>query len=364
MSKTLLRRGLQPFLRLSKQNQSTGFTLIELLVALFIGSVITGALLFMVVKLLETNQREAARSDTQREVQMALDYISRDLREAVYVYDGRCLVNDSPALHPNPPVPSSPNCSGLLSYLPTPISGGATTLPVLAFWKVEDLPKNLKDNCSNNASAYSSTATYPPAITGVPCVSRRMYTLVVYTLDTDNSSGTWRGRARIKRYNLPQFTDSAGAGGTQPAVTPGWLYPVGDNTGFSYWPNDKDYQPITTGYTPPVSPATSANNQVLLDFVDTNDLASGTDASCPSNPTDPTIVDYVMTPDKSLFGAAAMRRGFYVCVKGASNNGNLNQEVVVRIQGNVAGRPGANSVNIPIPLETRVLTRGVLNKNV
>jgi prepilin-type N-terminal cleavage/methylation domain-containing protein len=354
MSRTFLRRSAQSLSCLSKQNQSTGFTLIELLVALFIGSVITGALLFMVVKLLETNQREAARSDTQREVQMALDYISRDLREAVYVYDGNCLVNAD--------VSATKNCSGLLRYLPQPIkSTTSTTLPVLAFWKVEDLPKALRDSCSNNASAFSSTAAYPPAITGVPCVSRRMYTLVVYTLDWSDSTN-WKGKARIKRYNLPQFTDSAGAGGTQPTVTPGWLYPVGDTTGFNYWPNDTNYQTIP-GYVAADSQTTGANNQVLLDFVDTNDL-TGTDASCPTNPTDPSIVDYVMTPDKSLFGAAAMRRGFYVCVKGASNNGNLNQEVVVRIQGNVAGRPGANSVNIPIPLETRVLTRGVLNKNV
>jgi prepilin-type N-terminal cleavage/methylation domain-containing protein len=354
MPRTFLKRSVLSLLQ-SKQKQRAGFTLIELLVALFIGSVITGALLFMVVKLLETNQREAARSDTQREVQMALDYISRDLREAVYVYDGHCLVNTN--------VQATWNCSGLLGYLPSPLDGKtSSTVPVLAFWKVEDLPKNLKDNCSNNASAFSSTAALPPAVTGVPCISRRMYTLVVYALDTDNTGTAWKGKARIKRYNLPQFTDGAGAGGTQPAITPGWLYPAGENTGFNYWPNDKEYK-VIPDRTAPFAP-TSANYQVLLDFVDTNDLTSGTDASCPINPTDPSIVDYVMTPDKSSFGATPARRGFYVCVKGASNNGNLNQEVVVRIQGNVAGRPGMSSANIPIPLETRVLTRGVLNKNV
>lgn len=186
MSTTFFKQSILPRLATSKQKQNTGFTLIELLVALFIGSVITGALLFMVVKLLETNQREAARSDTQREVQMAVDYISRDLREAVYVYDGDCLVTDSAALHPTPPDPDAPNCTGLLTYLPEPIKGGSgtSTLPVLAFWKVEDLPQKLKDICISKATDFSKSDPLPDAVKGVPCISRRMYTLVVYTLST------------------------------------------------------------------------------------------------------------------------------------------------------------------------------------
>jgi prepilin-type N-terminal cleavage/methylation domain-containing protein len=325
-----------------------GFTLIELLVALFIGSVITGALLFMVVKLLETNQREAARSDTQREVQMAVDYISRDLREAVYVYDGNCLVADSTTVN------TSQNCTGLLNYLPAPIASGTSTLPVLAFWKVEDLPQKLKDACSNKATAFSKSDPLPPDVTGVPCISRRMYTLVVYTLDwTTSTSEIWKGKARIKRYNLPQFTESsAGAAGTQPAVTQGWLYPAGENTGFNYWPKDKNYT-ATLGYQNPAT-ATNANNQVLLDYIDMNQL-TGNDVTCPDN-------DYVLTPNSAI---SSKRRGFYVCVKGRESNGTLNQEVVVRLQGNASGRPGVSSnSNVPLPLETRVLTRGVLNKNI
>ncbi|WP_415354691.1 hypothetical protein [Leptolyngbya sp. FACHB-1624] len=58
---------------------------------------------------------------------------------------------------------------------------------------------------------------------------------------------------------------------------------------------------------------------------------------------------------------------FYVYVKGTENKGALNQEVVIRIQGDAAGRPGVAGVNlarpvIPISLETRVLTRGVTDK--
>ncbi|MBW4418851.1 MAG: prepilin-type N-terminal cleavage/methylation domain-containing protein [Myxacorys californica WJT36-NPBG1] len=346
MSRTFFKQSILPRLATSKQKRNMGFTLIELLVALFIGSVITGALLFMVVKLLETNQREAARSDTQREVQMAVDYISRDLREAVYVYDGNCLVANSATVN------TSQDCTGLLSYLPAPIAGGTSTLPVLAFWKVEDLPQNLKTACSNNATAFSSSTALPAAVAGVPCISRRMYTLVVYTLDW-TASENWKGKARIKRYNLPQFTDSSvGAAGTQPTVTKGWLYPAGESTGFNYWPLDKNYKD-TSGYQRiDGDTATNANNQVLLDYIDRNQLTS--DATCPD--------DYIMTPKLTVFSE---RRGFYVCVKGRESNGTLNQEVVVRLQGNASGRPGVSSnSNVPLPLETRVLTRGVLNKNI
>jgi prepilin-type N-terminal cleavage/methylation domain-containing protein len=63
----------------------SGFTLIELLVALIVGSIITTLVLGFTVQLMSNNQREASRSDTQREVQAAIDYINRDVREAVYV---------------------------------------------------------------------------------------------------------------------------------------------------------------------------------------------------------------------------------------------------------------------------------------
>ena len=75
-----------------RRSSAKGFTLIELLVALLIGGIISSALLYGVVELLQTNQRESSRAETQREMQLALDYISSELREAVFVYDGGCLV--------------------------------------------------------------------------------------------------------------------------------------------------------------------------------------------------------------------------------------------------------------------------------
>jgi hypothetical protein len=327
-------------------------------VALFIGGIITSLLLFTVVQLLQTNQREAARSDTQREIQMALDYIARDLREAVYVYDGKCL----PA---NANFVAQATCPGILGVLPSKLSDAAeNNLPVLAFWRVDPLPQVLVDRCTANAASFSadtSKTPLPNAIKGVPCISKQMYTLVVYSLNWKNSSNTWRGNARIERYQLPQFTTASTQ--SPPVTTPGWSYPASRETDFYSWPYKKalgnDGKPVNTQVGTPVG-----NSTVLVDFVDKDGIKSGgAENACPqpneSSTPQPTDLNtrYIMTPSTGS-------RGFYVCVKGAASNGSLNQEVVVRIQGNAAGRPGLTrgGANIPIPMETRVLTRGVVNK--
>ncbi|NJR49725.1 MAG: prepilin-type N-terminal cleavage/methylation domain-containing protein [Leptolyngbyaceae cyanobacterium CSU_1_3] len=353
-----------------------GFTLVELLVALFIGGVIVTLLLFTVVQLLQTNQREAARSDTQREMQMALDYISRDLREAVYVYDANCLATPT---NFNPATLNT--CPGLLPYLPADIATNAENLPVLAFWRVDALPQPLLDRCENNANAFSSTdrnAVLPPAIQGVPCISSQMYTLVVYSLNW-RAEEEWRGKARIRRYQIPQFVYNPP--GSPPDTTLGWYYPAGQDTDFSRWPLKKtlglDGNPVNLQLPPSGRGAPVVNlttpNQVLVDFVDKDGVKFAADTACPrpNNITDPppapgpSVVDSNLNTRYTITPAVTpnIPRGFYVCVKGAANNGTLNQEVVVRIQGNAAGRPGiGRDASLPIPMETRVLTRGVVNK--
>lgn len=75
----------------SKNSETAGFTLIELLVAIVIASLIIVVLLSLVVEILQIDHRQAARDETQQEMQRALNFISEELREAVYVYDGNCL---------------------------------------------------------------------------------------------------------------------------------------------------------------------------------------------------------------------------------------------------------------------------------
>jgi prepilin-type N-terminal cleavage/methylation domain-containing protein len=355
-------------------DRSSGFTLIELLVALIVGAIITTLVLGFTVSLMRNNQRESSRSNTQREVQAAIDYINRDVREAVYVYDGECLRSRGVKTSAVAPTlqDDANTCRGLLDYLPDQLNT-ATNLPVLAFWRLDPLPDQLLTNtCVANATAIANR-TLPPdsPIANVPCVGRKMYTLVVYSLNRDNAA-TWNGRSRITRYTLAPYTDGSGS-----TPTPGWHSPLA--TSFPNWP----YDPVTKALRPGRASNWAGNNQVLVDFIDdrTNDrAAAAATAACPSvsSGTTATAVTaipqdtkdgFYATPAQGATGGYAAaadisRRTFYACVRGG-NAANLNQEVIVRIQGNAAGQPGVPIAlgNVPVTMETRILTRGVLEKN-
>jgi prepilin-type N-terminal cleavage/methylation domain-containing protein len=356
--------------------RTSGFTLTELLVALIVGAIITTLVLGFTVSLMRNNQREASRSNTQREVQAAIDYINRDVREAVYVYDGECLrtagVKTSEV---NPALRNAANqCAGLLNYLPTQLNT-ATNLPVLAFWRLDPLPDQLLTNVCGNAATAKQIAdrTLPPTspIAQIPCVGRKMYTLVVYSLNRDNAA-TWSGRSRITRYTLAPYTDTSGT-----TATVGWYSPLA--TSFPNWP----YNPVTKALPGGRATNWNGNNQVLVDFIDdrTSDRsAPAANAACPSVSSGGGATPIVAIPQDTSGGfyatpaqggaggytAAAdiSRRTFYACVRGG-DAANLNQEVIVRIQGNAAGQPGVRiqDGNVPVTMETRILTRGVLEKN-
>jgi prepilin-type N-terminal cleavage/methylation domain-containing protein len=249
----------------------SGFTLIELLVALIVGAIITTLILGFTVSLMSNNQRESARSNTQREVQAAIDYINRDVREAVYVYDGECLRTTGVKTSAVPPTPVTPanQCAGLLNYLPNELNNtDGTNLPVLAFWRLDPLPDQLLTNvCGNAATAKAIVDRTLPVgspIGNVPCVGRKMYTLVVYSLNRSNPA-TWNGRSRITRYTLAPYTDGNGT-----TATPGWYSPLA--TSFPNWP----YDPVTKALPGGRATNWTGNNQVLVDFIDdrTNDLSA------------------------------------------------------------------------------------------
>ena len=73
------------------KGKTGGYTVLELLVTVVISTIIVIALVDLVVDLLQSDRREYARAETQREMQMALDYMVNDLREAAYVYDNNQL---------------------------------------------------------------------------------------------------------------------------------------------------------------------------------------------------------------------------------------------------------------------------------
>ena len=131
-------------------DKSAGFTLVELLVALAMSSVIITLLLQFMINIITTDSDEQIKINSEQEIQIALDYISRDLQQAIYIYDAAGIKK-------------------IKSQLRYPSDD--TKTPILVFWKREISDKNSpgEDNSS----------------------------LVVYYLD-NSSSTIWSQAARIK----------------------------------------------------------------------------------------------------------------------------------------------------------------------
>lgn len=311
--------------------KTAGFTLIELLVSIVLGSAIVAGLMSLVLELMTTDARETARSETQREMQMALDYISRDLREAVYVYDGACLAGKDVRGRNGSAKALGSQCPGIFQSLRPNDSSANQSTPILAFWKLDPLPEGM---CPGSPS----------------CITGRSYTLVTYFLTDNQGDPKWKGKARIQRWELPRYQSN----GTP--VT-GYVNPLDVDGGFAKWPG------------PSAAPQLQ-NGAVLVDFLDNRPLQEIAEAQNIDDMSVDCPPEYVLTPDDTDV------RNFYACIKvpdslkppvkpgDPPSTGAFNQKVILFIRGNAAGKPGIKDVNegyMPA-IATQVLNRGVLDK--
>lgn len=339
MEKKYFKYLLNLLLILFQKDKLAGFTLIELLIATVIGCIAISGLLSVTVQLLQTDQKESVRSETQSDMQMALDYINKDIREAVYVYDGNCLQGQ----------PNDPNnyCPGIVNRIQIPVN--SNSVPVLAFWKLEPLP----NECQNTLNQLND-----------PCqpfrLAGRTYSLVVYFLTKKQSVDIWQGQARVTRYELNQFTGT----GNNFQLTSGYVSPTASGTSFRTWPDSKQ----TGTWQSLANSMPTVNADTLVDFVDASGGSS--DDPCTSYNSDPNNPDYITSPSSTTLGSGfAGIRSFYACVRVASTatqqtqqQSGLNQDVIVFIKGNPKGRQGYDSSSFLPTLKTQVLGRGVVDK--
>ena len=376
-----------------------GFTLIELLVVVILSGFVISALMALVIQLISTEQRESVQTETQREMQLAVNYITSDLKQAVYVYDG--------TIHP------SPNSNSIPSYLEylsddaagTGIKDADSYRPVLAFWKTKPvdmessgLPPYETDPTSGNGCAIFVTGTDLTQFS--ECnnlwLKRQNYSLVVYFqaenyTDNDlgnlnnvaNANGKWKGKSRIVRYELDKYSDVSMLTRNEGFVDPAEL---SNSEGFVSWPFEgtaaasDNCQDVDCGLIggeaddPDVEPVT------LVDFVDLMTDATPVD-SLDARDNEPDNCDalntgggeYFMTPaqDDTNFPKPA----FFVCIRdtrppvdplnpNAPRNPRVGevQDVVVFLRGNAQGR-GITSADSFLPtLQTRVTMRGVIDR--
>lgn len=323
--------------RSSSATANRGFTLLEVLVVAVIAGTLVSGLMFIVVQLMQADQRESARTETQREMQLAMDYISTELREAVFVYTGDYLPT-------------------LAQYLPASLTQSGT-VPVLAFWRHQPFPDAVKTACAS--------AT-PPA--GVGCMAGQSYSLVVYSLTRNpgTAGSPWRGGARITRYALTQFK------GNSTDITEGYVNPS-DQGNFPNWPMFGGVNQQTARGGRPTAGAGTVNT--LVDFVD-GQTTFNNPVRCPGN--DPNnLRPYTISPPDSMLNG--LPRSFYACVSSSDAAGSgtsvqylqttgFYQDTILYLRGSAVGRPGmpsltTRSAELLPTLETRVMLRGVLTRD-
>ncbi|MCU0523664.1 MAG: prepilin-type N-terminal cleavage/methylation domain-containing protein [Elainella sp. Prado103] len=364
MVKSLWSRVQKGFLK-SRAHSVQGFTLLELLVVTAIGGIIVSGLTFIVVQMMTADQREASRSETQREMQMALDYMATELREAIYVYPGNYLEN------------CGNRCAGggLVQFLPENVR--RNSVPVLAFWKQQPFPEAIKTQCANGSANPQTVA----------CLSGQSYALVVYSLRRNEAADRpqWQGKARITRYVLSQFLSNGDP-------NPGYVNPSDAGIDFTTWPFGKDENTgalVNKQTAPAGGQAATLVDFVSFDIGDTalaNEIGRiGTCTVTPETEGEVTT-EYQISPSNGMLtGQFAGVRSFYACVSTATRRVTQGgapvavadptryQDTVLFLRGSAAGRPGIsndtagafftnNNPNILPTLQTRVLSRSVLGR--
>ena len=326
---------LPPFNQRKKyQSFLSGFTLIELLVATVMSSIVISSLLYLMLDVTRSSNKETARKDTLQDMEIALDFITNDLREATYVYTGEQLEKRD--------ITTPPSDGGIKDIMNLPNSEDLE--PILVFWKLETAPYKSGDSFPSDCSAASVK------VSESTCeqlkISRRTYTLVAYLQDNDPTD-TWKGESVIYRYQLRKYDDIS-------TLTEETSYkdadPVKDSS-FASWPYDSDGS-LPPGYSNP--PTNSSDNpkvngktsDALVDFVDqyNNSDIADSNVACPT--------DYKRTPSD-----ASVSNSFYACVEDVSGQ----KTVIVHLRGNPDGRTAINFSDgfTPLPtLQSSVVLRG------
>jgi type II secretory pathway pseudopilin PulG len=264
----------------------SGFTLIELLVAMIMAVLIITPLMAFMINILDGDRKEQAKATSEQEIQAALDYIARDLQQAVYIYDAdgvtrnanTTTISSSGIKDQIPPVKSATSCS------PTSASNLNVCTPILVFWKRQLIPNSVGITASTQTAAANTDDGYA-------------YSLVAYYLITNpnQTNSTWSKEARIGRFELRGPVNAAFA-------------------------NDDPGKKFNPGFSPP---PINKSGVLLKDKMNQWQTALGASDTY-SSVTNPvqvvTLIDYISTtapsstPCSSPNLVGSQTSGFFVCI--------------------------------------------------
>jgi Tfp pilus assembly protein PilV len=326
------------FWKIFRQKKMAGISLTELLVTIVIGGIAITGLLAAMVELLQTDQYQAVREETQQEMQTALSFITEDLRESVYIYDGTQTRSDG-----------SPHY--VYDYLPNFATAGT---PILAFWKAETLSSSQLSILDNmDCTTLATTPVNKQAECNNLKLKRRAYSLIVYLQSTE-SDPKWPGKSRILRYELPQYNNSDFANLTW---STGFVDPSAFNN-FPIWPYDQNNNKLQN--TLPL--LEESPPEVLVDFLDApNNSDSEVVSQVPDCPADDPNTqenpDYLRLPAEET-----SNNSFFACVRNIGNYLGKNQDIILYLRGNAYGKGGNTDESYLSTLQTSITLRGVIDK--
>ena len=292
----------------SKQAQTEkGMTLVELLVGAIMAFLILTPMLGFVVDMLNTDRREQVKSNTEQDLQAAVDFIAQDLSQAIYIYDNKAInlgtvgTGATPAIRNQLPDKGDPN----------------NRIPILVFWKRQQMKQSVP---------YNPTMGVPKDCTDKKCNDTYVLSLVAYYQfkETDPKS-IWCQPSggdcptRIARYEIRD-------GVRDPSTLD--YYPDSDTTDAQE--KDPAFNPLFK-ISKPTSDVTLAagltNSQsgaqkpeVLVNYIDNSTVNVPVPPDCKTTlgVTDPPAPAPALT-QRDLLAADGSTNSFYACVDTSKN---------------------------------------------
>jgi len=285
-----------------------GMTLVELLVGSIMAFLIITPMLAFVVDMLNTDRREQVKSNTEQDIQAAVDFIAQDLSQAIYIYDNNTTTG-IPAITP---------------FLP-PLETGEEKTPILVFWKRKILEKSLPVNTTDTPQPKDCRPEAKPGEDG-DCNDTYVLSLVAY-YQFKSPDNTWCQPSggpcptRIVRYQIQDGLENKSSDPARPYTG---LRP-GQETSAAYNGTPRGAIPAFD-ITNPEKNVTNVGESwdrkdVLVNYIDHTPGPTLSGAECQTalgNPTDPKDATKSLE-EKTLKVSDPDTNSFYACVDTARN---------------------------------------------
>jgi type II secretory pathway pseudopilin PulG len=339
--KTLLRLLLKSQHQQSRSKPAQtekGMTLIELLIGTVMAFLIITPMLGFVVDMLNTDRREQVKSNTEQDIQAAVDFIAQDLSQAIYIYDNNPAANGTPNTTPT-------GVPALLAenFIPP---RDATQAPILVFWKRQQLKNSLPPIQGTLPSACTTTATNAST-----CNDTYVLALVAYYQVRD-ANPIWCQPlgagvpcpSRIVRYQIQDGLRDASSTNADPSQRyfAGRFPSAAFNPGSTTLPGFDISNP-TQGVTRGANNFAANPPEVLVNYIDHSPLTAAPDpAECQralGNPTTTGVAPAPVLEGTLKIPSLDNTNSFYACVDTSKNLAR------VTIRGNSLRRLQPNDAN-------------------